>query len=102
MSKPLIVLIPHVLGKEEALRRLKSGMTRVLASIPILHFDEQAWSGDRMSFRVRALGQVASGTVDVADDNVRLEITLPLLLQKFAQIVQTRMMEGTRRLPEKE
>jgi hypothetical protein len=39
MSKPLIVIIPHVLGKEEALRRLKSGMTRVLASIPILHFD---------------------------------------------------------------
>ena len=100
MSKPLIVNIPHVLGKEEALRRLKSGMTRVLASIPILHFDEQAWSGDRMNFRVRALGQ-ASGTVDVADDNVRLEITLPLLLQKFAQIVQTRMMEGTRRLLEK-
>ena len=54
-----------------------------------------------MNFRVRALGQVASGTVDVADDNVRLEITLPLLLQKFAQIVQTRMMEGTRRLLEK-
>src|ERR1700694_3678840 len=61
---------------EEALRRLKSGMTRVLASIPILHFDEQSWSGDRMNFRVRALGQVASGTVDVADDNVRLEISL--------------------------
>ena len=61
----------------------------------------QAWSGDRMNFRVRALGQVASGTVDAADDNVRLEITLPLLLQKFAQIVQRRMMEGTRRLLEK-
>jgi hypothetical protein len=29
-------------------------MTRVLANIPILHFDEQAWSGDRMTFRVRA------------------------------------------------
>src|ERR1700682_1285834 len=101
MSKPLIVIIPHVLGKEEPLRRLKSGMTRVLASIPILSFDEQAWSGDRMNFRVRALGQVASGTVDVAEDSVRLEITLPLLLQKFAQIVQTRMMEGTRRLLEK-
>jgi hypothetical protein len=101
MSKPLVVIIPHVLGKEEALRRLKSGMSRVLGNIPILTFDEQAWSGDRLNFRVRSLGQVASGTLDVADDNVRLEITLPLLLRKFAQIVQRGMMEGTRRLLEK-
>ena len=101
MSKPLIVSIPHSLGKEEALRRLKSGMARVLGGIPVLKVDEQTWSGDRMSFKVRALGQVASGTVDVAEDNVRLEVTLPLLLKKFAQIVQRGMTEGTRRLLEK-
>ena len=30
-----------------------------------------------MIFRVSALGQLASGHVDVADDHVRLEVTLP-------------------------
>ena len=40
MSKPLIVIIPHVLGKDEALRRLKSVMSRVLGNIPILTFDQ--------------------------------------------------------------
>ncbi len=101
MSKPLIVSIPHSLGKPEALRRLKSGMTRVLGGVPMLKVDQQTWSGDRMSFRISALGQVASGTVDVAEDNVQLEVTLPLLLQRFAQVVQRGMTEGTRRLLEK-
>jgi hypothetical protein len=39
--------------------------------------------------------------VDVGDDNVRLEVMLPLLLQKFAQLVQRGMSEGTQRLLEK-
>ena len=41
-----------------------------------------------MMFRVRALGQPASGHLDVADDHVRLEVTLPWLLQRFAQMAQ--------------
>jgi len=31
----------------------------------------------------RALGQVAAGNVQVTEDNVRLEVTLPWLLQKI-------------------
>jgi hypothetical protein len=88
MSQPLVVSIPHSLGKEEALRRLRPGLTRAAASFPVLAVDEEVWAGDRMNFRVRALGQAASGTVDVADDHVRLEVTLPWLLQKFAQVAQ--------------
>ena len=41
-----------------------------------------------MMFRVRALGQAIGGNVDVADDHVRIEVTLPWLLQKFAQAAQ--------------
>ena len=41
-----------------------------------------------MIFRVRALGQAASGHLDVADDHVRLEVTLPWLLQRFAEVAQ--------------
>jgi hypothetical protein len=88
MSQPIVVSIPHRLGKEEALRRLKPGLTGAAASFPVLKVDEETWSGDRLSFRVRALGQAAAGTVDVAEDHVRLEVTLPWLLQKFAQVAQ--------------
>jgi Putative polyhydroxyalkanoic acid system protein (PHA_gran_rgn) len=89
MSAPLVVSIPHRLGREEATRRLKAGLTRAASSIPVLKVDEERWEEDRMIFRVRALGQAASGHLDVADDHVRLEVTLPWLLQRFAEVAQT-------------
>ena len=88
MSAPLVVSIPHRLGREEATRRLKTGLTRAASSIPVLKVDEERWEQDRMIFRVRALGQAASGHLDVADDHVRLEVTLPWLLQRFAEVAQ--------------
>jgi hypothetical protein len=88
MSAPLIVSIPHRLGREEATRRLKAGLTRAASSIPVLQVDEETWQDNRLTFRVRALGQPASGHLDVADDHVRLEVTLPWLLQRFAEVAQ--------------
>ena len=88
MSAPFIVSVPHRLGREEATRRLKGGLSRAAASVPVLTVDEERWNGDRMDFRVRALGQAASGHIDVADDHVRLEVMLPWLLQRFAQAAQ--------------
>jgi hypothetical protein len=88
MSTPLVVSIPHRLGREEAARRLKAGLTRAASSVPVLKVDEERWDGDRMIFRVRALGQAASGHLDVADDHVRVEVTLPWLLQRFAEVAQ--------------
>ncbi len=90
MPAPLIVSIPHRLGRDEAARRLKDGLTRAASSVPVLNVDEARWEGDRMIFRVSALGQLASGHVDVADDHVRLEVTLPLLLQRFAEMARSR------------
>ena len=89
MSAPLIVSIPHQLGREEAVRRLQGGLTRAASSFPILKVDEERWDNDRMIFRVRAMGQAASGQIDVEDDHVRLEVTLPWLLQRFAQAAKT-------------
>ena len=88
MSAPLIVSIPHRLGREEATRRLKGGLSRAAASVPVLSVDEERWDGNHMEFRVRALGQAASGHIDVADDHVRLEVMLPWLLQRFAKAAQ--------------
>ena len=77
MSAPLVVSIPHSLGREEAMRRLKTGLTRAASSVPVLSVDEERWEDNRMIFRVRALGQAASGHVDVADDHVRVEVCCP-------------------------
>jgi hypothetical protein len=61
---------------------------RAASSIPTLQVDEERWQDNRMIFRIRALGQAASGHVDVADDHVLVEVTLPFLLQRFAEIAQ--------------
>jgi hypothetical protein len=102
MSAPLVVSIPHKLGREEATRRLKGGLARAAASVPVLSVDEERWEGDRMFFRVRAVGQAASGKIDVADDHVRLEVMLPWLLQRFAEMAQRVIRErGTLLLTKK-
>ena len=88
MSAPLVVSIPHRLGREEAVRRLKAGLGRAAASVPVVQVEEERWSGDSMNFRIRALGQVASGQVDVADDHVKVQVVLPWLLQRFAEMAQ--------------
>ena len=88
MSAPLVVSIPHRLGRDEAVRRLKTGLGRAAASIPVMQVEEESWSGDTLAFRVRALGQVATGQVDVGDDQVRVEVVLPWLLQRFAEMAQ--------------
>ena len=89
MSAPLVVSIPHSLGREEAMRRLKTGLTRAASSVPVLSVDEERWEDNRMIFRVRALGQAAAGQVDVEDNHVRVEVVLPWLLQRFAEAAQT-------------
>jgi Putative polyhydroxyalkanoic acid system protein (PHA_gran_rgn) len=93
MSEPLVVSIPHRLGREEAVRRIKGGLSRAATSVPVLSVDEERWEGDRMFFRVRAIGQAASGQVEIADDHVRLEVMLPWLLQRFAQKAQSLIRE---------
>src|SRR5260370_28112436 len=79
MSAPLVVSLPHRLGREEATRRLKEGLTRAAASVPVLKVDEERWEANRMIFRVLALGQVASGLVAGADHPLREARTLPWL-----------------------
>jgi|ERR1700722_619642 hypothetical protein len=82
---PLIVLIPHNLGKAEASRRIRSGLERIKDSFAgKLSVIDEAWTQDHLDFRVAVLGQAASGTIDVAEDNVRLTVQLPRLLMMLA------------------
>ncbi|NEW94251.1 polyhydroxyalkanoic acid system family protein [Rhodopseudomonas sp. BR0M22] len=101
MSAPLVVSIPHRLGRDEARRRLQAGLSRAAINVPVLKVDEETWRGDRMLFRVRALGQVAAGQVDVAEDHVRLEVRLPWLLQKFADAAKVAIQKGGHLMLEK-
>ena len=103
MSKPLIVSIPHHLGKAEATRRLKSGLGGARSHFAHLFtVQEETWTGDHLEFRVSALGQVVSGTIDVLDTSVNLQVVLPWLLAKVAEAIQPLIRkEGTLMLEKK-
>jgi len=86
MSRPVVVNIPHALGKAEAKRRLEAGFGNVRANVSqsfvVL---KDAWAGDHLDFEVSLLGQTTTGKVDVADDHVRLEVLLPWILAMLAE-----------------
>ena len=86
MSKPLVVSIPHNLGKAEAVRRLQGGVTRLKSQFgdKVAAVDE-TWSGDRMDFRVGAMGQTVNGHLEVFEEQVRVEVQLPWLLAMVAE-----------------
>jgi hypothetical protein len=75
--EPIIVTFPHSLGKAEAARRVKAGLTEALgrhkAQVKVA---EEKWDGDRLTYRAAVLGQTVTGTIDVADDNVKVAATL--------------------------
>jgi hypothetical protein len=89
MTEPLVVTIPHRLGKDEAVRRIKEGLGRAKSEFAwALTLEQEAWDGDRLTFIAKAMGQRASGSIDVYDAGVRLEVTLPWLLARFAHAAQ--------------
>lgn len=100
MAAPLTVSIPHSLGQAEALRRLKSGLEG-LPQAGLLAVDQQAWIDNRMTFTVRALGQAVPGSLEVGDNAVRLEVTLPALLQKLWEPLKTVLLGRAKVLLEK-
>ncbi len=103
MRETITVTIPHRLGKEEALRRIKNGIGEARTTFAsILAVKEETWSGDTLAFRVSALAQEVAGTVAVAEDRVKLDVELPWLLAKLAKIITPAIKkEGTLMLEKK-
>ena len=86
--EPVVFTVSHKLGREEVLKRLKPALGQAVQQFPVLKIEDETWSGDRMDFRIRAMGQVVAGNVQVFEDSVRIEAGLPWLLAKFANAIQ--------------
>ncbi|MFI5012969.1 MAG: polyhydroxyalkanoic acid system family protein [Hyphomicrobiales bacterium] len=85
MAGPLVVIIPHSLGKAEASRRLQSGLASIRTAFAgKLSVFEEVWAQDHLKFRIGLLGQAATGAIDVADAHVRLSVELPRVLALLA------------------
>ena len=103
MRETITVSIPHRLGKDEALRRIKKGITEARTTFAsLLTIQEESWNGDTLTFRVSALAQVSAGTIAVAENHVKLDVELPWLLAKLAKAITPAIQkEGTLMLEKK-
>jgi putative polyhydroxyalkanoic acid system protein len=89
MPEILTVSIPHQLGKQEALRRLRSGIVQAEAQFSsVLTVQEQTWTDNRLQFAVRSLGQSVNGWLEVEEATVKLEVMLPWLIARLASKIQ--------------
>lgn len=93
MSKPVVVNIPHQLGRAEARRRIDEGVGRLVAQIGTVGEMKQAWEGDVLRFSLQAVGQTISGHIAIFDEEVRLEVMLPGFLAMLANKVKGRLRQ---------
>lgn len=91
MSQPIVITIPHQLGRAEAKARLEADLTRLLAQVGEMAKIERQWEADVLRFSAQLLGQQITGTVAVAERDVRVEVAIPGVLGMIAQRLKGRI-----------
>ncbi|HEX9905586.1 MAG TPA: polyhydroxyalkanoic acid system family protein [Propylenella sp.] len=102
MAKPVVVNIPHDLGRDEAKRRLVTGFGRIREQIggKAIAFEER-WEGECLHFAAGAFGQKLNGRAEILDASVRIEVDLPWVLASIAESLQGRIRKAGTLLLEK-
>lgn len=97
MSKPLTVTIPHQLGKQGAMTRIRDGIGQARAQLGGMGATvEETWSDDRLAFRVAVLGQTLTGRIDVHEESAYVEVDLPWALALLGGKIRDRLQrQGT-------
>ena len=85
VSDTVTAIVGHRLGKVEAVRRIKEGLARTNGNLGLIAMEQETWEGDTLRFRMRALGQTATASIEVLEDALRIEVSLPWLLAKAAK-----------------
>ena len=103
MSESVTVEISHRLGRAEAVRRIKDGLARANGRLgSMIAIDQPSWEGDTLRFSMRALGQSAAARIDVLEDALRIEVSLPsLLAQAVKRLIPILRREATALLEKK-
>lgn len=93
------VTVPHALGQQEALDRIKN----ILASAKEQHGDrisdlQEHWTPDGGTFSFRAMGFKISGNLKVTDHDVAITGEYPFAAIPFKGTIETTLRERAERL----
>lgn len=92
---PVSISIPHQLGRAEARRRIEAGFGSFVRQLPGGSGRcSERWDGDRLTFSASGLGQAVSGTVDVRDTAVLMELELPGVIGVIARALKGRIQKA--------
>lgn len=84
MGRVVTVTIPHNLGRQQAVDRVRSGFDKFGDALGFGVKLDSRWEDDTAHFSAAALGQSVTGTVDVLDAEMVIKVELPLLLAGMA------------------
>jgi hypothetical protein len=99
MATPIIISIPHELGRDEARRRIQAGFAKILDLLPGSGGARtERWDDHRLTFSIAAMGQTVSGVIHVLDAVVTMEIMLPGVLRVIAGGLKGRLQNVGQRL----
>ena len=102
MSKPIVVIIKHQSTKVEVKDKLRNSMGQIRSQLaPFVSSIEDRWKGDVLEFRMAAVGQAVTCSIDVDETHVRVEVILPGLLGALGQIIASRIRQQGMLLLEK-
>jgi hypothetical protein len=92
-TEPVTVTISHKLGREEAKRRIDSGLEKIRAEIaPYVGKLETRWVADyTLEMQAAAMMQTITGRIEVYDDSLKIELGLPRLLHLLAKTISGRI-----------
>ena len=102
MAETIKIDIPHKLTREAARARIEQSFSKLRdqALGGFVKFDD-VWTGDRLDFRAKMLGQTVVGRLDVLADSVHVEMDLPTLLAAIAGKIKGQIAKGGQVLLEK-
>lgn len=94
------VAIPHTLGREEVRRRLSGSGSRIADAIPggMAEVTTQWLDEDTLSLAISAMGQPINGRIAIGDDQVVLDIDLPLALGFIKPMVESTIPQAGQKL----
>jgi hypothetical protein len=92
-TEPVTVTVSHKLGREEAKRRIESGLGKIRAEIaPYVGNLESRWESDyTLALSASAMMQTISGRIEVYDDFIKIELGLPRLLHLIGKTIAGRI-----------
>lgn len=88
MAAPLIVDLPHKLGRAEARRRIAGGIGKLESYLPEGAKATHRWTADRLDLDVAAMGQEVKAGIEVEETLVRVTLVLPAALGFFRRAIE--------------